>query len=72
LSGPRNATRRWPTWQAGSAENPLFPLEVDRGPVGRTLGDLWAEGSKLHGDAGQPVEDAAELADILSIQPVGY
>lgn len=59
-------------WEAATAENPLFPLKVDWEPAGRTLPDLWAECLKLHGDTGQPVNDAAELADILYRLPVGY
>jgi len=59
-------------WEAASEANPLFPLEVDWEATGRNLADLWAECLKLHGETDQPVQDAAELADILYRLPVGY
>ncbi len=59
-------------WEAASAENPLFPLEVSWHPAARHLPDLWTECLKLHGETEQPVQGASELADILYRLPVGY
>lgn len=59
-------------WEAASRENPLFPLEVDWEPAGRDLPGLWLECLKVHGDTDQPLDSAAELADILFRLPVGY
>lgn len=59
-------------WEAASAVNPLFPLEVAWEPAGRDLPGLWAECLKLHGETAEPVAGAEELADILYRLPVGY
>jgi hypothetical protein len=59
-------------WETASRENPLFPLEVEWEPAGRDLPGLWAECLKLHGETGEPVANADELADILYRLPVGY
>ncbi|MGA7578656.1 MAG: hypothetical protein ACLQUW_03005 [Desulfobaccales bacterium] len=59
-------------WEKATAADPLFPLEVDWEAADRKLPDLWAECLKLHGENGQPVQDAMELADILFRLPVGY
>ena len=59
-------------WEAASAEDPLFPLEVDWEPAGRDLSGLWLECLKLHGETALPLNSAEELADILYRLPVGY
>ncbi len=59
-------------WEAATAENPLFPLEVNWKAAERNLQDLWTECLKLHGESDQPVHGAEELADILYRLPVGY
>ncbi len=59
-------------WEAATAGNPLFPLEISWQASERQLPDLWAECLKLHGETDQPVQDAGELADILYRLPVGY
>lgn len=59
-------------WEAATAENPLFPLEVDWEAAERDLPELWAECLKLHGENAEPVASAEELADILYRLPVGY
>jgi hypothetical protein len=59
-------------WEAATATDPLFPLEVKWEAAERNLPDLWAECLKLHGETDQPVQDADELADILYRLPVGY
>jgi hypothetical protein len=59
-------------WEAATAENPLFPLEVNWEAAERNLPDLWAECLKLHGETEQPVQGAEELADILYRLPAGY
>lgn len=59
-------------WEVATQDNPLFPLEVDWEPAGRTLPGLWGECLKLHGDTAEPVKTAEELADILYRLPVGY
>jgi len=59
-------------WEAATAENPLFPLEVNWEAAERNLPDLWTECLKLHGENEQPVNGAEELADILYRLPVGY
>jgi hypothetical protein len=59
-------------WKIATQGNPLFVLEVDWEPTGRTLPGLWAECLKLHGDTADPVQTARELADILYRLPVGY
>ncbi len=59
-------------WEAATAENPLFPLEVSWEAAARSLPDLWAECLKLHGETDQAVQGAAELADIIYRLPVGY
>jgi hypothetical protein len=60
------------SWEAATAENPLFPLAVNWEAAGRDLPGLWAECLKLHGDRGQPVNSAEELADMLYRLPVDY
>jgi len=59
-------------WEVATQDAPLFPLEVDWEPAGRTLPGLWLECLKLHGDTADPIKTAAELADILYRLPVGY
>jgi hypothetical protein len=59
-------------WEAATAADPLFPLEVKWEAAARHLPDLWAECLKLHGESDQPVQDADGLADILFRLPVGY
>jgi hypothetical protein len=59
-------------WEAATQVNPLFPLEVHWEPAGRDLPDLWLECLKLHGETDEPIQTAAELADILYRLPVGY
>lgn len=61
-----------PAWEAATAADPLFPLEVKWEAAERNLPDLWAECLKLHGETDQPVQDAGDLADILYRLPVGY
>lgn len=60
------------SWEVATQEDPLFPLKVDWEPAERTLGGLWAECLKLHGETDQPVKTADEVADILYRLPVGY
>lgn len=59
-------------WEAASKKNPLFPLEVAWEPAGRDLPGLWLECLKLHGETAEPINTAAEMADILYRLPVGY
>jgi hypothetical protein len=59
-------------WEAATAANPLFPLEVEWEPAERDLPALWSEYLQLHGETLAPLASAEELADILYRLPVGY
>lgn len=59
-------------WEAATAEDPLFPLQIDWEQAEQTIPGLWLECLQLHGDTDQPLGRAAELADILYRLPVGY
>jgi len=59
-------------WEEATRANPLFMLEIDWEPTEKSIPALWLECLKLHGETGQPVSTAEELADILYRLPVGY
>ncbi len=51
-------------WEAASQRNPLFPLEVDWEPLGTSLRGA-AEGLLTWRGTPPPIEDAADLVDLL-------
>ena len=57
-------------WEEASQQNALFPLEVDWEPIGMSLREVAEELMSWRG-APAPIEDAADLVDVVYRAPEG-